>query len=421
VNLILYAIPFFFLLIFLELGWGFARGRNTYRINDTINSLSMGSLSRLQSLVILGVSGAIYEWIVAYFQLRQLPGDRIWVWISCFILYDLAYYWKHRLGHEMLILWGSHVAHHQSEDFNLSTALRQTSIDFYSFLFYLPFFVLGFPAEVLFTTVSVNLIYQFWVHTEHVPKLGALEWLFVTPSNHRVHHARNKIYVDHNYGGVFIIWDRLFGSFQEELVEEPVIFGLRKPLNSWNPVWANVHVYWRLINDLRKAKGLRNKLAICFKPPGWLPEGMLSSCQLRKLTVDLTTRFDPVIPTFSKYYTLGQFVISVLISLYLLQYSTQLDYEITAMAVVFMAYSFYVHGTWLENRPNALRQELFRMISLIVLIQFVHVHILLKTSITVYAALSLLALYLYKDGVFLTNNQTIQNDNKSQVKSHPTA
>ena len=114
-------------------------------------------------------------------------------------------------------------------------------------------------------------------------------------------------------------------------------------------------------------------------------------------------------------------MISVLISLYLLQYSTQLDYEITAMAVVFMAYSFYVHGTWLENRPNALRQELFRMISLIVLIQFVHVHILLKTSITVYAALSLLALYLYKDGVFLTNNQTIQNDNKSQVKSHPTA
>ena len=131
-NLILYAIPFFFLLILVELAWGFTQHRNTYRINDTINSLSMGSLSRLQSLVILGVSSSIYELIADHYQLRQLPGDRLWVWIVCFVLYDLAYYWKHRLGHEMAIFWGSHVAHHQSEDFNLGTALRQTSIDFYS-------------------------------------------------------------------------------------------------------------------------------------------------------------------------------------------------------------------------------------------------------------------------------------------------
>lgn len=147
-ELILYAIPFFFLLIFIELGYGLARKNNTYRLNDTINSLSMGSLSRLQGLVILGFSGGVYELVVQRYQLTQLPADEAWVWISCFLLYDFAYYWKHRFGHEVALFWGSHVAHHQSENYNLSTALRQTSIDFYGFLFYLPFFFLGFPAIV---------------------------------------------------------------------------------------------------------------------------------------------------------------------------------------------------------------------------------------------------------------------------------
>ena len=129
-NLILYAIPFFFLLILLEFTYGVLRRRNTYRINDTINSLSLGSLSRLQSLVVLGFSGLIYEFIVARYQLGQLADDQLWVWLSCFLLYDLAYYWKHRFGHEVALFWGSHVAHHQSEDYNLSTALRQASNNF---------------------------------------------------------------------------------------------------------------------------------------------------------------------------------------------------------------------------------------------------------------------------------------------------
>ncbi len=134
-NLILYAIPFFFLLIMLEFTYGVLRRRNTYRVNDTINSLSLGSLSRLQSLVVLGFSGLIYEFIVARYQLSQLGEEQLWVWVSCFLLYDLAYYWKHRFDHEVVVFWGSHVAHHQSEGYNLGTALRQTSIDFYGFLF----------------------------------------------------------------------------------------------------------------------------------------------------------------------------------------------------------------------------------------------------------------------------------------------
>lgn len=364
-ELILAAVPFFFLLIAIELAYGIARGRNTYRINDSINSISLGSLSRLQGLVILGFSGSIYELVVARYQLAQLPDDALWVWLSCFVLYDLAYYWKHRLGHEVALFWGSHVAHHQSEDFNLGTALRQTSIDFHGFLFYLPFFVLGYPAEILFTVVSLNLIYQFWVHTEHVPKLGPLEWLFVTPSNHRVHHARNKIYVDRNYGGVFIIWDRLFGSFQEELHAEPVVFGLRKPLNSWNPLWANVHVYWRLTQDFFALPGLANKLKLLFKPPGWRAEQQASQCKLAMNAADLSTRYDPQVSRFMQIYTLVQFLLTVVFSLAILLAAATMDYLLVSLAVGVLCFSFFVHGASLEGKEQALTFEIVRLVFLI--------------------------------------------------------
>ncbi len=369
--LILYAIPFFFLLILLEFTYGMLRGRNTYRINDTINSLSMGSLSRLQALVILGFSGGIYEWVVARYQLQQLPDDRAWVWLSCFVLYDFAYYWKHRFGHEVALFWGSHVAHHQSEDFNLGTALRQTSIDFYGFLFYLPFFVVGYPAETLFTVVSLNLIYQFWVHTEHVPKLGPLEWIMVTPSNHRVHHGRNRIYVDKNYGGVFIIWDRLFGTFQDELDEEPVYFGLRKPLNSWNPLWANIHVYWRLILDTLAAPGLLNKLRLPFMPPGWQPAGQVTHCKQKALEKDLSRKFDPRISGFARAYTFVQFLITVGMSQYLLINASAYSYPVVSAAVLFLVYSLFVLGRWMEGREDAFYLEVLRLLLLAAGLQLV--------------------------------------------------
>ena len=270
-DLIAIAVPFFLILILLEVTYGLVIGRNTYRINDTINSLSMGTLSSIQGFVVIGFSSLIYDLIVTNYQLEQLPIQSNWTWIVCFLGYDFAYYWKHRMGHEIALFWGSHVSHHQSEDYNLGTALRQTSIDFHGFLFYLPFFFLWFPAEVIFTIVSTNLIYQFWVHTQHVPKLGPLEWIMVTPSNHRVHHARNDDYVDKNYGGVFIIWDRFFGTYQDELAEEMPIFGLRKPLNSWNPLWANIHVYWNLLVDIKNTPSPMNKITYAFKNPAGIP------------------------------------------------------------------------------------------------------------------------------------------------------
>ena len=165
------------------------------------------------------------------------------VWLITFVAYDLCYYFSHRYGHEWRILWASHVAHHQSEAFNLSTALRQTSTGWLNAIFYLPLYLVGVPVELVISVGSLNLIYQFWVHTEYVGRLGILEYILVTPSNHRVHHAKNPMYIDKNYGGVFIVWDRVFGTFQDELDTEPCRYGITEQLNSWNPIWANMHIW----------------------------------------------------------------------------------------------------------------------------------------------------------------------------------
>ena len=363
-DLIAIAVPFFILLILAEFLFGLARGRNTYRLNDTINSLSMGTLSSLSGLVVVGFSALIYEFIVARFQLSQLPADSTLVWVTTFVLYDLAYYWKHRLGHEVALFWGSHVSHHQSEDYNLGTALRQTSIDFHGFAFLIPFFIVGVPGEVLVATVSLNLIYQFWVHTQHVPKLGFIEWFMVTPSNHRVHHARNDQYVDKNYGGVFILWDRLFGTFQDELAEDPPVFGLRKPLNSWNPLWANTHVYWRLLVDFVRMPGLANKLRLLVKPPGWLPADQASSCTARR-PVDLSAKYDPPVAGLTAAYLFAQFVVTVLVSLTLADLALSATRLELWFAAAYIVLSLFTLGYLLERRGAGTQLECVRLIAAI--------------------------------------------------------
>ena len=364
-DLIAIAVPFFLALILAEFIYGIIRGRNTYRLNDTINSLSMGSLSSLSGLMIVGGSALIYEFVVNAFALTQLSADSTLVWIATFIFYDLAYYWKHRLGHEVALFWGSHVSHHQSEDYNLGTALRQTSIDFHGFLFLIPFFIAGVPGEVLVATVSLNLIYQFWVHTQHVPALGPIEWIMVTPSNHRVHHARNDQYVDKNYGGVFIIWDRIFGTYQDELAEEPAVYGLRKPLNSWNPLWANTHVYWRLLVDFVKIKGIKNKTQLLFKRPGWLPEGYAKTC--KATPIDLRSKYDPPVAGATKAYVFGQFLITVAVSLSLAGLATLASpFELWA-AAGFIVLSLFTHGYILDNRRLAAPLESARLLLAIAL------------------------------------------------------
>jgi sterol desaturase/sphingolipid hydroxylase (fatty acid hydroxylase superfamily)/uncharacterized membrane protein YhhN len=274
-QIIVFATPVFLALIAIEFAWGWIRKRNTYRLSDAINSMSLGMLSETTKVFTRLLRVGIYSAVYATVSLVPVDEAReFWTswygWLLALLFYDLCYYWLHRAGHESAVFWAAHVVHHQSQDYNLSTALRQTSSGaLLGWLFYLPMAVAGVPPLVFGVVALIDLLYQFWVHTEHVPKLGWFDRWFCSPSNHRVHHAVNDGYLDRNYGGVLIIWDRMFGSFKEE--DEKCVYGTRSPLNSWDPLWSNAEVYWALAKDSWRARSWLDKLRVWFKPPGWRP------------------------------------------------------------------------------------------------------------------------------------------------------
>lgn len=357
-NLVMYAIPFFVVLMALEYAYGRARGRNTYRLADTVNSLSLGTLSRLTGLVKLGIAGVVFEVVREALGFAALPAESWLVWLLAFVGYDFCYYWSHRFGHEWKLFWASHVAHHQSEEFNLSTALRQTSTGT-TFVFYLPLYILGFPVEVIVTVGALNLIYQFWVHTEHVPPLGPLEWVFVTPSNHRVHHAKNPCYIDRNYGGVFILWDRLFGTFTAERPDEPCTYGITAQLASWNPIWANLHVWVDTARDTLRTRRWRDKVKLWFSSPGWRPDDLPAKRHDWR-----SAKYDPpMLPGCGPIVFIHYWLVTAA-ALTLLILAHGLPYALILSAVAILAYSFLVQGAFLEGRPSARILEVVRLVLL---------------------------------------------------------
>ena len=361
-NYILYAVPFFFLLIALELLVDRWRGVSTYRLADAINSLSAGVLSTTSGLLTRVVGLVAYTLAWQQLALFELSADSLWVWLVAFVFYDFCYYWNHRLGHERNVLWAAHSVHHQSEDYNLSTALRQTSTGFiFGWIFYLPMALAGVPPLVFLTVGALNLLYQFWVHTRHVPKLGWLEWVFITPSNHRVHHAQNPVYMDRNYGGVFILWDRLFGTFQEELDEEPVIFGVTTPLASWNPLWANAQFYVALWRDAVRAESWWDRLRIWFMPTGWRPADVAAKYPQAKADLSQFVKFEVPLSGAQKAYAVLQFTVYLLGGTYLLAVGEGLSLPALLLGLGWMAFGLYVIGAWLENRPQARRLEMLRL------------------------------------------------------------
>jgi alkylglycerol monooxygenase len=393
-NYVTVAIPFFILAMILEYVYGRVRRQQTYRLNDTVNSLTMGSLSRLKSVLALSFSGVVFSSVVSFLGVEPLATENLWIWVVAFIAYDFCYYWKHRMGHEWRILWAAHVAHHQSEKYNLSTALRQTGTDYIGFVFYLPLYIAGVPLEVVITVGSLNLIYQFWVHTEHVGKLGPLEWLLITPSNHRVHHARNPDYLDKNYGGVFIIWDRLFGTYQEELSDQPCVYGISRGLNSWNPIWANVHVWYETaLISLRTAR-LRDKILVWFRGPGWYPADQTPSDQpdWRKPS------FDPEMSRFTGAYCFVQYWLLTGMGLAMLGYQASLPRELVLMMFFWFCYSFFALGRLMEQEGQGRKHEWLRQIMLLPLIGFAVYTSVDQVLILVPAGIGVLSLIAFAFG-----------------------
>jgi len=206
-----------------------------------------------------------------YLALHPLPQDAAWVWVAGLLAYDFCYYWHHRLGHTVAVLWAAHAVHHQSEEYNLSTALRQTSTGWlFGWIFYLPMAVAGFPPLVFGVVALVDLLYQYWVHTQQIGKLGWFDRWFCAPSNHRVHHAVNDKYLDKNYGGILIVWDRLFRTFEPE--GERVRYGLTTNIKTFNPARVAFHEYAVLLRDVHRARGWRLRMSILLRGPGWAAE-----------------------------------------------------------------------------------------------------------------------------------------------------
>ncbi|HVN41702.1 MAG TPA: sterol desaturase family protein, partial [Steroidobacteraceae bacterium] len=259
------ATPVFFLLIAIELAVGRIAGRRGFRLNDAINSLSLGVISQIANVFLRALSIGIYGAVFSRVALLEWPSQAWWSWPLAIVFYDFCYYWNHRLGHESAVFWASHVVHHQSQCYNLTTALRQTSSGaFLGWLFYLPMAVAGVPPAMFAVAAIVDLLYQYWIHTELIGKLGWFDRWFASPSNHRVHHAVNDRYIDRNYGGIFMVWDRLFGTFVEEREGEPIIFGTLNPLKRWSPLAANLRGYRQIWRDCQLADKLSDKLTIWF-------------------------------------------------------------------------------------------------------------------------------------------------------------
>ncbi|MED5620356.1 sterol desaturase family protein [Ideonella sp. BN130291] len=296
-QIIVLATPVFLLLIGIELLVGIRRGRNTYRLNDALNSIGLGILSQVTGLFSKLLTVGVYTALFTHLALWRLPTDALWVWVLALVAYDFFYYWHHRFGHTVALLWAAHAVHHQSEDYNLSTALRQTSSGWLvGWVFYLPMAIVGFPPLVFGVVALIDLLYQYWVHTQQIGRLGWFDRWFCAPSNHRVHHAVNDRYVDKNYGGILIVWDRLFGTYCEEDDAEPCVYGTRSPLRSWNPVWANLQVYAGLWKEMQLCSRWQDKLALWFKPPGWRPADVLVRLGGHRFDIGAVQRYDPPLP-----------------------------------------------------------------------------------------------------------------------------
>lgn len=268
-----YAIPAFLALIGLEALVAWKMGIRINRGPDMISSLSSGISNIVKDVLGLSIAIVSYAWLVDHIALFEI-GTQWYVFVIAFIAKDFAGYWIHRMEHTINVFWNRHIIHHSSEEFNLSCALRQSISEIFSFvgLFLLPAAIIGVPVEVIAIIAPIQLFAQFWYHTRLIDKMGWLEYIIVTPSHHRVHHAINQEYIDKNYGQIFIIWDKLFGTFQPELKEVPPVYGVKRPVHTWNPLLIGVQHIWLILKDAIRTKDWRDKVKVWFMPTGWRPQ-----------------------------------------------------------------------------------------------------------------------------------------------------
>jgi len=284
-KILLIAMPLFFVLIVLEKIYGTYKGEDNVPLMDSVSSISSGITNAVKDVLGLSITFISYGWMVDKIAIFHLEAN-IFTYLIAFIIIDFYGYWTHRIAHQVNFFWNKHAIHHSSEEFNLACALRQTVSSFVNLFTFLliPAAIIGVPTTVIVITLPIQLFLQFWYHTKHIKKMGFLEHILVTPSHHRVHHAINPEYIDKNHSQIFIIWDKLFNTFQEELEAVPPVFGITRPAQTWNPIRINFQHLSLLISDAWRAENWQDKFTIWFKPTGWRPENFEEKYPVNKIT-----------------------------------------------------------------------------------------------------------------------------------------
>ena len=359
-QIIVLATPVFLLLMALEFAWGWKMARKSpgshrWRLNDAMNSVGLGLLTQISAvftrLFRVGVYTAIYKSVAIY------PDQAFWTtwygWLLALVFYDLCYYWLHRAGHESAVFWAAHVMHHQSQNYNLSTALRQTSSGaLLGWIFYVPMAIAGVPPLVFGIVALIDLLYQFCVHTEHIQKLGWFDRWFCSPSNHRVHHAVNEQYLDRNYGGILIVWDRMFSSFIEE--GERCVYGTRSPLNSWNPLWSNIEVYWSLLQKSWHTPRWGDKLRFWIKPPGWQPHDTPAPLPGTAFNIATVQLYHPPAGPLVMWFAAMQFMVLLAGAAVFLWFADGLPLAQSALGVGTLTAAMWATGALMQGRIGML-------------------------------------------------------------------
>ena len=360
--ILVYAMPIFLVLIIIEKLYGYYKGEDTAPLMDSVSSISSGMVNSLKDVLGLSISLLSYEWMSIHLALFQQEVSIASILIA-FIVIDFYGYWSHRLSHQINFLWNKHAIHHSSEEFNLSCALRQSISSFvnlFTFLL-LPAAIVGVPAKVIAITLPIHLFLQFWYHTKHIKKMGILEKIIVTPSHHRVHHAINPEYMDKNHGQIFIFWDKLFGTFQEELDDVPAVFGITRPAQTWNPFRINFQHLWLLISDAWRAENWKDKLTIWFQPTGWRPANFEEKYPVAKITnVYQFTKYGSQHSNLLLYWSLFQLFLTLgLVSILYLSIAN-LSLENIFIYAFFIFISVYSYTELMDTNKYAMLWETIR-------------------------------------------------------------
>ena len=353
-NVLLYAIPVLYGFIIIEAIYSWYKGTQAFRSLDTISSISGGLTNTIKSVLGLTIFIIGYEKLEGWIALYEVKATGL-VYLIAFLSLDFATYWSHRLSHEVNFFWNKHLVHHSSEEYNLAVALRQPISEFVSlfFIFMFPAALLGVPPEVIALLTPIHFLLQFWIHTPHIGKLGILEYVIVTPSQHRVHHALNEIYLDKNLSGVLCIWDRMFGTFQEELEEEPPVYGSTRQLNTWNPIKQNFAHMALLIKDAWHTHSWWDKIRLWFMPTGWRPEDVKARFPVNAVNEYTLVKYETKASPASKIWLWTQCIIANLMLIHMLVCFREIGFPDLFLYGGFQFISIYAYSTLMDRDENA--------------------------------------------------------------------